>query len=228
MSKVSSCASIIRGRIRGMIHLLIAITNQTKHSHSSNIINILDPLLLSFANKAIVINNSIATISCTIKIPIEILPYTVSVSWASFNSFTITIVLEKLSPIANNIDVTVSNHSIRSSTNQSNTQIPTWIRPTLSAIFPCSFIVVGFNHNPTRNNSNEIPSWEKKAKNELWSPASCCTIPNDHITTPAIRYQIMRGCLSNFTIPVTTKTSTKISPSCPVCGRWAIKSSIEN
>ena len=147
-----------------MTRFAIAITPASNHIPSSNIRLLPDAHPSADPRKATTISKIIATISCTINTPIDIFPYTLSASWVSFNNFTITIVLEKLIAAAISSAVCRGNHKDRSNTNHNIVHNAICAIHTPRAVFPCSLIVAGFNHNPTKNKSNEIPSSEKSVK----------------------------------------------------------------
>ena len=162
-SKINSWVSAIWGSKRGITRLETATTMPISAMPSSNITcPPCDPCCVP--TNATVIRRSIATRSWTIKTPVVIFPYTVSASCLSLSSLTITIVLEKLSAAAISSELCRSNPNSRSRQNQISTDAPICISPTPRAVFPCSLIVVGLSHSPTKNNSSEIPSCENSWK----------------------------------------------------------------
>lgn len=120
MRSINSWVCAIRGRTCGITRLDTATTPANKPIHSKIIPVHPPPQSPPDHRKATSIKSSIATISCTIKTPIDILPYKLSESCVSFNNFTITIVLEKLIAAAISKELCQENHNHRSNTNPNN------------------------------------------------------------------------------------------------------------
>ena len=153
------------------------------------------------------ISINIATMSCTIRNPIAILPYNVSTSPLSDNSFSIIIVLLNVSAIAMYIAGIVANPKvfiIKNPITDVNIICPI---PVISAIFPTSFTAFGFRCNPTMNSSIATP---------MCANASNVSFPgftkfnNNGLTSiPVAICPIISGCLSIRIIPDTITAITR-------------------
>ena len=159
------------------------------------------------------ISKSITTISWTISTPRESFPYNVSCSCLSESNFTITIVLENVSPVAIYKEVIQSNHKNVLTINPSNNVPTICIIHTPRAVFPCSLMTFGFSHNHTINNKSAIPRCEKSSI-KLWSFVATNPRANGPTSTPAKRYPITIGCFNTFKIPVMIITMVKTTLIC--------------
>ena len=107
---------------------------------------------------------NIATKSCTIKKPIEILPWSELISFLSDNNFTIIIVLLKVSAIAIKAD------SISENPKASEIIIPIKVVKTICPtpvtidIFPISLNTLTSSFIPTRKSKKAIPISENITK----------------------------------------------------------------
>ena len=218
ISRRNSSLFISRFTSFGKTYLANTTTNIMRSIHSTNITPHQSPC---HHRIAIHIITSITTISCTIRIQIEIFPWIVWSSSLSHRSFTITIVLEKVNHIARNKLVGIS-YPI---TNDIIYAIPTlakiWIHHTHSATFPCSFITLILSSTQTINNNNAIPKWENNSK-KLCPSEEASTNPNTsgHTITPANKYQINNGCLNIFIVPAIMITTTKITDNWARSDEW--------
>jgi len=112
------------------------------------------PIFLNVANHKI---SSITIKSCTISIPILNLPDVDSSSSLSHKSFNTTIVLLNANPIARNIEVIASNHTIVATRYHNHPVIVTCNTHAMTDIFPRSLMIVGFNSIPTIKSNKAIP-----------------------------------------------------------------------
>lgn len=141
------------------------------------------------------INNNIANISCTIKIPIVSFPNTSSNNHLSPNNFTIIIVLLNDNAIPINILVINEYHKPRDNIHPNSIVSPTCDNPINKAGLPISLISLVFNPIPTIKRSNATQRCENIA-----TPVVSC---NTHsicgpTISPVIIYPIINGCLRTF------------------------------
>lgn len=127
-------------------------------AHNPIIRKVDDPWFI-FLNVAIHNIRSITIKSCTISIPILSLPDVDSKLSLSHKSFNTTIVLLNANPIAKNIDVMLSNHTIVATIYHSHPVIVTCNTHAMSDIFPRSLIIVGFNSIPTIKSNRAMPKF---------------------------------------------------------------------
>ena len=116
-----------------------------------------------FPLSEIPMSKSITTISCTINTPVVIFPRKVSCSCLSESNFTITIVLEKVSHTAIYAELVPSYHKNLFRIHHKMAVHIICIIPIPKAVFPCSLITFGFNHNHTIKSKSAIPRCENNS-----------------------------------------------------------------
>ncbi len=164
--------------------------------------------------------------SCTISIPIDILPYNSSSTPLSLRSLTIIMVLLNANAIAIYILVILSNHQYHAIKNPIPVVKITWPSHTTSDALPKSLINHGLSHSHTIKSNNATPRCEKSSTCSVWLSKPNPTGP---MIIPAIIYPISSGCLSHCIIKLinTTIVSTHASSAKGCCESNALIYSID-
>lgn len=137
-------------------------------------------------------------------------------------SFTITIVLEKVRPIAMKALVIRSYPSTYAKINHISTLAVICINPMPRDDFPCSLMTLILSPTHTMNKSNEIPKCEKSSINECPSTDGATRFnARGHTKIPANKYQMISGCLASFINHATITTTHKIIASCASSEVWS-------
>gem|GEM_PF-1803340 len=164
----------------------------------------------STGNDANTISRTIAIISWTISIPIDIFPYNSSKTHLSLNNLTMIIVLLNANAIATYILVTQSNPRSNAIHIPIAVVKTTCHTQTTSDAFPRSLTTAGFRPNQTINNKNATPICAN-----IWTLSVCWIRLRilGLIKIPETIYPIISGCFNSLinAVTATTKVTTAAS-----------------
>lgn len=176
-------------------------------------------------NEDNIIMKSIAIRSCTISIPIDILPYNSSSTPLSLRSLTMIIVLLNANAIAIYMLVIASYPKYHAIKNPSTVVKITCHSHIMRDVFHKSLINHGLSHSHTIKSNNATPRCEKSSTCSVWWSKPN---PSGPMIIPAIMYPISSGCLSHCIIKLinTTIVSTHASSAKGCCESNALIYSI--